>query len=89
MDKETVISILKSEADAGKLDATIVSMFESDYENILEEVFMHSHSTIERYEGLQKEFQEYLVEYSEMEHDFIEEYGVFSLDNNIPLNRLL
>lgn len=89
MDKETVISILKSEADAGKLDATIVSMFESDYENILEEVFMHSHSTIERYEGLQKEFQEYLVEYSEMGHDFIEEYGVFSLDKNIPLNRLL
>lgn len=89
MDKETVISILTKEADNGKLDSSIISLFATHYDEIIVEVFEHSHTTIERYEGLQAEFQNYLMEYSEMQHDHLEEYGIFSLDKNIPLNRLI
>ena len=78
LDKETVIDILSSEADGGKLDREIVDLLISEYDEIIGEVIQKSSGTIKTYEGLHSEYGKYLKEYSAQERDALEEFGLFA-----------
>ena len=78
MGKEDVLRILKSDAEAGKLDPEAVNILETDYDTITAGVMDKSKEIIELYENLQEEYRKYLKEYSSAAHEGFEEFGLFA-----------
>ena len=76
MDKETVLDILQWNADEGKLDADIVSLFAREYDVIVPEVKEKSQDIIAAYENLQAEYQQILDEQAKIEHEAIDEFDL-------------
>ena len=64
MERDEVLSILQKEADAGRLDGAIVAILAERYDYIVSHVRAHAAETIRLYEGLQDEYQRYLVRYA-------------------------
>ena len=78
MDKETVCRILSEEAAAGRLDARVIDLFITQYDEIFSDVWELSKDIITRYEGLQEEYAQYLTEFSSSNHEGFEEFGLFT-----------
>ena len=84
MDKDTVVSILRSEAQKGKLDSEIIDVFVSNYDEITAEVKRKSAETIAAYEGLHDEFKKYVRVYADEEHEVLDEFTLFPAQNCNP-----
>ena len=78
LSKETVLSIIGRDADAGKFDAEVVKLFTEEYDEIVKTVWENSRDTIDRYENLQEEYRQYLKRYSSSDTAKLDEFGLFS-----------